>query len=273
MKIIVLDKTLANLRAQKAIFDYPVEKIWNPSGVSLTNRIKNDKKLVAKIKKVLVPDNLRKYVVDADMASPTRCVDGRPIKGWKKSSEKPLGPKVAGGTAHAALAHRIVDVQSLRNDLIFEHDIEFVIKRYTQIGIGFGGHIDDHAHGFNTGCGAVDNIDLILKKLRRPEPQEHLRGLAKLIMGDAYEGAHVTNEVIGRMLFLNALKPTYLPKVNNDPKGEYLYKKTIVRTIRKASTATREPVPALTGAHNEVAVILNFVKGKTFDNHKFNSYN
>ncbi len=49
-----------------------------------------------------------------------------------------LGPKIAGGTAHAALAHRIVDSESLRHNLLFEHDITNVIKRYKELGIGYG---------------------------------------------------------------------------------------------------------------------------------------
>lgn len=272
MNIKVLPRTISGLIGNDAVFAYPTEKIWNPNGISLKRRINKDKKLDSKVKTLITASNIRNYMVNADMSAPTRCVDGRPVKNWAVTLGEhatALGPKVAGGTAHAALAHRIVDAQNIKQDLLFEHDIEAVISTYKKIGIGFGGHIDDHAKGFNTGCGAVDNIDLILDKLQIPETQEQLRWLTKLIMGDAYDGAHVVNGVIGRMLFLDALKPTYMPKVKNNPRGEFLYKKTIVSTIRKASTAAQEPVPALTGAHNEVAAVLNFIPGKTFDSDRF----
>src|SRR5688500_7826706 len=97
--------------------------------------------------------------------------------GWEDFEDdqmRCLRPKIAGGTAHAALAHRIVDAEDLKKDLLFEHDIKEVVEAYLAIGIGFGGHVDTHAHGWNTGCGAVDNINRILEKLQRPEPQEQL---------------------------------------------------------------------------------------------------
>jgi hypothetical protein len=258
----------------KLVFSYPKEKIWNQNGVSLKKRLAQDPKLEKRVNAVLKPDNLDKYLVRADDAAPTRCIDGRIRAGWNESmSQQTLGPKIAGGTAHAALAHRIVDADHMQGKLLFEEDIRSVIKRFKAIGIGFGGHIDDNQTGSNTGCGAVDNINLILNRLQRPEHQEQLRGLAELILGEAYDGREIVNEVIGRMLYLDALKPTYMPKENDDPKGEYLYKKTIVETIRNEASQTQESVPALTGPHNEIALILNFVPGTTIDTDRFSSDN
>jgi hypothetical protein len=105
--------------------------------------------------------------------------------------------------------------------------------------------------------------------LQRPTHQEQLRGLAEMILGDAYDGKYIVNEVIGRMLYLDALKPSYMPRENNDPSGEFLYKKTVVKTLRDEASVTQEVVPALSGPHNEVAVILNFVAGTTFDSDRF----
>ncbi len=52
-----------------------------------------------------------------------------------------------------------------------------------------------------------------------------------MILGDGFDPRKMANEVIGRMLFLDALKPRYMPKENDDPHGEFLYKKTIVKLI------------------------------------------
>jgi hypothetical protein len=115
----------------------------------------------------------------------------------------------------------------------------------------------------------VDNISLILDRLQRPEHQEQLRELARVILGDAYDSKYIVNEVIGRILYLDALKPTYMPKENNDPHGEYLYKKTVVNTLRAEASQTHEVVPVLSGPHCEVAVVLNFVPHTTFDTDRF----
>lgn len=263
-------------RHAKIVFNYPKEKIWNQKGVSLSRRAKGKPTFTRRVNKALKEDNLKRYIVTDDDSAPTRCIDGRITAGWEQDlalRQHPLGPKVAGGTVHAALAHRIVDTEHLHAGLRFEEDIKYVVKRFKQIGIGSGGHIDNNQHGSNTGCGAVDNINLILDRLQRPEHQEQLRGLAQLILGDAYNSRWVINEVIGRMLYLDALKPTYMPKEKNDPKGEFLYKKTVVETVRKEADRAREVVPALAGPHNEVAAVLNFAHGTTFDTDRFSHDN
>ena len=256
----------------KIVFSYPVEKIWNQKGVSLRRRVAEDQAFGRRVARALEPDNLSKYLVAADDTAPTRCIDGRIRAGWADDQQMQacsLGPKIAGGTVHAALAHRIVDTEHMRVNLLFEEDIQYVIHRFKEIGIGFGGHIDDHQTGSNTGCGAVDNIHLILDCLQRPEHQEQLRGLTQLILGEAYDGKDIVNEVIGRILYLDALKPSYMPKENDDPNGVFLYKKTVVETIRHEANKSQDSVPALTGPHNEVALLLNFVPGTTFDNDRF----
>jgi hypothetical protein len=274
-KVIAYDEELSGViqKYSKLVFNYPKEKIWNQKGVSLHHRIEADPAFAKRVKQALTPDNIDKYLVPEDRAAPARCIDGRIMANWTKDDNRTLGPKLAGGTVHAALAHRIVDTEHMRENLHFEEDLKYVIKRFKQIGIGSGGHIDDNQGGLNTGCGAVDNINLILDRLQRPEHQEQLRELARLILGDSYDGKYIINEVIGRILYLDALKPTYMPKENNDPKGEFLYKKTVMKTLRDEAKHSREAVPALTGPHNEVAVVLNFVPGTTFDNDCFSHDN
>lgn len=274
MNIQLLNGTLSNLLEKQIIFEYPNEKIWNSDGVSLQRTILDNPAVEQKVSSALDPKNLTKYIVETSAAATTRCIDGRIIKDWSINSSlqtRTFGPKVAGGTAHAALAHRIVDSNNLHCDLNYEDDIRFVIAEHKKVGLGFGGHIDDHAHGWNTGCGAVDNINKILEKLQLPEPQEQLRGLTKIILGKGYDGKRLINEVIGRMLYLDALKPRYMPKEGDDPHGEFLYKKTITELIRQEADQQREPVQQLTGDHHEVGVLLNYVKNTTFDTDRFSA--
>jgi hypothetical protein len=277
-KITIYDEAIYDIvpKYSKLVFNYPKEKIWNQKGVSLARRIKENPSFKKKVNKALKPDNLEKYIVKEDDRSTTRCIDGRITAGWEDDvaiQNRPLGPKIAGGTVHAALAHRIVDTEHLHQNLKFEEDILYVAHRFKELGIGFGGHIDDNNSGSNTGCGAVDNINLILDRLQRPEHQEQLRGLAELIMGDAFDRKYIVNEVIGRMLYLDALKPKYMPKENDDPKGEFLYKKLVVKTLRDEAGKSQEVVPSLTGPHNEVAAFLNFIPGTTFDTDRFSHDN
>lgn len=277
-RITIYDPVVSDVvqKHAKIVFGYPKEKIWNQHGVSLQHRLDDEPRLAARVKKVLRPENIEHYIVPADDAAPTRCIDGRMLAGWdtsETSQQRPLGPKIAGGTVHAALAHRIVDSEHLHEHLRFETDLKYVIDRFKEIGIGFGGHIDDNQSKSNTGCGAVDNINLILDRLQRPEHQQQLRGLAHLILGEAYDGRDIVNEVIGHMLYLDALKPTYMPKADDNPLGEFLYKRTVVETIRCEANANQENVPALVGPHHEVALVLNFVPHTTLDTDRFSHDN
>jgi hypothetical protein len=277
-KVIVYKEPVSDVvqKYSKLVFSYPKEKIWNQKGVSLQRRVAEDPEFQKRVDAALEPANLEKYVVKEEDAAPTRCIDGRIIAGWDEDmviQKRSLGPKVAGGTVHAALAHRVVDSEHMSANLLFEEDIRYVVNRFKEIGIGSGGHIDNNQSGSNTGCGAVDNINLILDRLQRPEHQEQLRGLAQMILGDAYDGKDIINEVIGRILYLDALKPTYMPKENNNPDGEFIYKKTVVNTLRAEADRADEVVPALAGPHNEVAMVLNFVPGTTFDNDRFSHDN
>jgi hypothetical protein len=237
--IIVYDQPVSQVvqKYSKLVFDYPDDKIWNQKGVSLKRRLKQASGLKDRIRKALLPASLSKYVVPVDASAPTRCIDGRIRTGWDNDPDLqkcPLGPKVAGGTVHAALTQRIVDAENLRENLRFEEDIKAVIKRFKDIGIGFGGHIDDNQHGLNTGCGAVDNINLILDRLQQPTHQEQLRGLAHLILAEAYDARYI---------------------------------------VREASAQSQESVPSLHGPHNEVGLILNFIPGTTVDTDRFSHDN
>jgi hypothetical protein len=267
VKIKTLDKTIAHLLDDSLVFLYETEKIWNPKGISLKRRVEADPAFAKKVDQVLSPANLKKYLVPVSTEAPSRCIDGRLTLGWAGFSPDQkayLGPKIAGGTAHAALAHRIVDATSITENLLFEHDIKYIVERYKEIGIGFGGHADTHQHGWNTGCGAVDNINKILERLQKPEPQQQLRGLTKVILGDAYDGKGIVNEIIGRMQLLDAVKPSYMPKEGGRAEGEFLYKKIVVKLLRDAA-GKASAVPQLEGDHNEVALVLNFARGTTLD--------
>lgn len=84
------------------------------------------------------------------------------------------------------------------------------------------------------------------------------------MLGEAFEAKHLVNEVVGRMLLLDAFKPSYMPKKGGS-QGEYRYKTVITETILRQSDKDDDPVPELVGPQNEVAIAFNFVPGTTID--------
>lgn len=276
MKIKILDQTISQLLAADVVFEYPVQKIWNANGISLQKRLASNENFRRKVDAALRTSSLEQYIVVVDPLAPERCIDGRITKGWEDfnhEQKSSLGPKVPGGTAHAALTHRIVNVSDMTKNLLFENDIKEVVNIYKSVGASVGGHVDSHHKGWNTGCGAVDNINLILEKLQRPEPHEQIRRAAKHIMGDSYDGIGITSDVFGRMLYLDGMKPSYMPKQGGVAEGEFLYKKTIADLIRREAKSNSEPVPELIGEHKEIAIVLNYVRGTTFDTDRFSHDN
>lgn len=109
---------LLNKEKGDVIFEHPSEKIWNMNSISLARRIKERPGLAASVDKVLTAENLSRYIVPVDPRAPKRCIDGRLVKNWaedKRLQQRPLGAKFAGGTAHAALTRRIVDIDNIKS--------------------------------------------------------------------------------------------------------------------------------------------------------------
>jgi hypothetical protein len=90
MKVIVIDTPVGEIFQKASIFEYPLEKIWNPEGISLKRRLEKDSELAKKLKKILTPENLEKYIVPTNTQAPTRCIDGRMTEGWEQKYQAVL---------------------------------------------------------------------------------------------------------------------------------------------------------------------------------------
>ncbi|TAK58766.1 hypothetical protein EPO14_02995 [Patescibacteria group bacterium] len=207
------------------------------------------------------------YFVMADTDAPERCIDGRPkVKKGARGhlQEMHLGPQTPGGTPAMTLAYRIMNAGTLPEGKKFCDDLKDTIGLCKKHGISFGGHIDDHNHGFNCGCGAIDKIPEIFKKILEPEFKESASVYLKAILGERFD-ADVMQSLIGRADELNAQNGNYLEQTAD---GDYLFRKKVIETLETEATNV-QPVEELIGDHREIALVVNLVPGSTFDRDAF----
>ncbi|MCE7936724.1 hypothetical protein DYH10_02975 [Candidatus Saccharibacteria bacterium CPR2] len=193
------------------------------------------------------PDSV---LVDIDEeASDDGCGDGRFAEKvfnrfgeFKRSLNR---AKVFGGSAimmGAALIGmgRVNDKDESLNE-VFKSSIGLLMER----GIDFGAHTDDHAHGENCGCGAIDKAPDIIRNVGKYH--DHIVGSLRALLGDDVDNDIVKN-VLGsfRNYSQGANNENYSGK---DVKNEIVSKGKIVKELE--------------GSHKEVAIIINTVRGKT----------
>ena len=210
---------------------------------------------------------IRRYFVPADTDAPERCIDGRPkVKKGPRGHlrEMHLGPQTPGGTPAMTLAYRIMNAGTLPEGRKFCDDLKDTIGLCKKHGISFGGHIDDHAQGFNCGCGAIDKIPEIFHKMLAPEFPQAVSVYLKAILGERFD-ANVMQSLIGRAGELSAQNGNYLEQTSD---GDYLYKKKVIETLEAEATDV-QPVEELMGDHREIALVVNMVPGSTFDRDAF----
>lgn len=243
--------------------------IWT-GGISLATRTKKDLQLKVRVTRNLRPSELEKYFVPCDIAARMRCIDGRILEHYAEDASlqnRPLGPQVPGGTAMAALAHRIVHADRLSHDISFGSDIDYVVQGFREKGMGFGGHIDNHDHpNDNTGCGAIDKTPEILERIAEPAAQQQLRGLASMLLGNRYDDATL-DIIIGRIINLQSIASRYF--MTDVKTGQYDYRQAVVRDLIRNAQEGGNPIARLVGPHHEVGLVVNTVRGTTFDPDRF----
>lgn len=182
------------------------------------------------------------------------CGDGREVsivfKGDKKKKRSLVRPKVFGGAPVMTLAARIGNDETAGVPLqkLFSDSVATLEQR----GIDFGGHSDTHATGDNCGCGAIDKAPEIIHAV-----VEHEEGIKRVIeiLGletDDLEGAEG--------IFANYYRYDDLSNMKGVPYSG----KVALGELREKKKVIKE----LDGTHNEVAVVLNYVQGKTVNQQK-----
>lgn len=196
----------------------------------------------------------------------TRCIDGRKsrhtaeVKTRDELLEEKLGPQAPGGSPVVALTHRIAEWDMRPEGNIVE-DVADTIRLHAKLGLpsSVGGHDDDHAEFPNTGCGAIDRMPEILERIADPKSQDIIYDYTKAIVGESFSDDEF-NTVLQhyRELETPKAKRSYLLQ---SPKGEYQYKKSTLEALRGHNPSSIE---TMSGKHNEIAVVINKVKGVTF---------
>jgi len=174
------------------------------------------------------------------------CGDGREVaniyEGTKVRERSLHRAKIFGGGATMTVAALVGQGKKKDQDLqkLFSSAISDLAKH----DLPFGAHTDDHAHGDNCGCGAIDKAPRIIENVGRYEKQ--ISGAAELILGDD-DGVQ---EVIDNF------------KTYREAHDGQVYRGSgVMEEIIEDGKIVKE----LAGAHQEVAIVLNMVPGYTID--------
>ncbi len=252
----------------------------NPGVISPRRRIKSDPSLEAVIAQTTDPENLEKFYVPSSKGSSVRCADGRFDKEAKVRADKglpieshDLGPQYFGGSAAAALIHRIVDGESMDSNATFVDDIKEIIRVHERMSppVHFGGHIDDknHGHPENTGCGAIDRITDIFKVMLDERFQKQFHRLIDAILPDEYQ-PRIVSAITDQLGVLQKREQQYF-EVDQET-GVPKYKAAVVSTLQEnALHEDHRPVAEMVGEHHECVLVVNKVHGTTFDRDRFNA--
>lgn len=227
-----------------------------PGSISVNELINNGTYTTEQIKDA--KQKINNYYVNVNSGAKTRCIDGRHDP---KINNDNIGPQVPGGAPGAALAYRLgVDKDDLTKGSYLQ-DANDMIKRFLRIGLAPGGHRDELNNDTQTskvGCGAIDSMDVILATMLEPKlVDDHKRIVRDLLREDFIRDIYLRN--LGAATVLNGQSERYFRG-----RQEVL---NILETNQKGSVAT------LSGSHQEVFVIINFVPNTTFASNKFSKEN
>lgn len=179
------------------------------------------------------------------------CGDGRGVSKIFKGGEEVETPnlhrpKVFGGSLAMAVSTRIGLGVTSEKDPVDE--FAATVRELAQKDIKFGAHTDNHAHGKNCGCGAIDRFPEIVQAAVRYE--EEIREVIN-ILGMGTEGEDEDLE--------NVFRGFFAVRAWSDEDVDYAGSE-VMGTVNSETNAV---VKELDGAHKEVAIVLNGVKDYT----------
>ncbi|MGF7228485.1 MAG: cadmium-containing carbonic anhydrase [Candidatus Saccharibacteria bacterium] len=183
---------------------------------------------------------------EGDMLDDDGCGDGRSValiftragKTFKRSLNR---PKVFGGGAIMTAATRI-GLGNAGNSL--NETIDDSIDQLADREVNFGAHTDNHAHGENCGCGAIDKAPLIM------QAAAHFRG--EIAATIAFLGVDTEGLDEVQNSYAN-----YADRVEGQPYSG--------RQVMDMIIDNGKIVKELADGHLETRVLLNMVEGYTVD--------
>jgi hypothetical protein len=196
------------------------------------------------------------FYVSTTPGAPIRCVDGRALVGSDDEAEmlfRPLGPQLAGGSPGVAAALRLTlgGMQELKEDgITILHDVRRANRLCSSAGFGPGAHTDyknARLENNKTGCGAIDSLDMQLKRFKEPYVQGVIE-LTKAILQDEYS-EDVMQEVVQNARALSETDGSYTGNRH--------------KALEVVKDNNPGAVETLGNEHREFVVVLNYVSGTT----------
>lgn len=186
---------------------------------------------------------------DGQMLEDDGCGDGRGVKTiFRRDHNKVVEmkrslnrAKIFGGGL-TAVASAEVGLGRTKGDL--NGVFSTALSKLKTLNIKYGAHTDEHAHGENCGCGAIDKAPQIISNAVKYE--EQIRGAIDLLT----EKTDGLDEVFGNF-------SAYADEIEDQP---YSGRK-VMDSIENDGRVVKE----LEGPHLEVAIVINTVKDKTVD--------
>lgn len=180
------------------------------------------------------------------------CGDGRGVgfisRGAEKLKRSLHRAKVFGGGLTMSLAARIGLRQASTDGL--EMAYADTLTAATQVGLEFGAHTDDRAHGDNCGCGAIDKAPTIIANATKY--REQISGAVAALSSDAV--TEDQTEMLGEVF--DSYEAYGQAIIDKPYKGS---------RIAEMISGAQKVVKQLLGTHQETHIVINTVAGMTVD--------
>jgi hypothetical protein len=196
-------------------------------------------------------ERLNEFYVPVNPRAKTRCIDGRHDPEFDEGN---LGAQVPGGAPGAALAYRLgVDKDDLTRGT-FLTDAEAMIGNYLRLGFAPGGHRDENSHGqASVGCGAIDDMNVILATMTRPDLVDDHKRVVKLLLGSQFDRDNYLR-IMGAAVVVNGRSEDY-----------FRGRETVIDILEKRA---KKSIAILKGKHKECIVVVNLVAGTTLSSNR-----
>jgi len=228
-------------------------------------------------------DKVGKFYVVANINAAVRCIDGRGEEGPAPDGSN-LGPQLPGGTPVTSIAYRFA--KGLDPKATIESDFLEYTGLLNSLGLPYlaGGHEDETNadHPENTGCGAIDKMLEILKIMEEYDTEQdeqqkyRVHDYAKAIAANYMDEASFERVFQDIQLKLQALNGPHFNDhyFQKDQAGSHRFRKGVINKVKDSGQRLgKKTVEKLTGEHNEVFLIVNFVESETFDRDGFSAEN
>lgn len=221
---------------------------YGEGSISTADRDDVSPELVRATERVIQSDQI---LVDVDrdengeLIDDDGCGDGRGVKevweGLQRRFKSLNRAKVFGGGVVMSAADEIGSGRAIGETLI--DTFKIAVADLKSVGLDFGGHTDDHAHGVNCGCGAIDKAPEVIDNVVKYE--SNIRdSLRSLIPDDTG-----LDEIFANYKAFRGSRPT----------DEEFSGAEVMGMIQGEEKVTKQ----LEGDHKEWFIILNTVPGKT----------